>query len=202
MTINDVLLEKTSQWVSEYFQSTPCATCFFHNYNHTKETTAAGKKIAEGMQVSDAEIETILLACWFHDIGLLHSRENHEKKSASTAEFFLKKHAVSEEKIMTVKGCIMVTKIPQKPASLLEKVVCDADMFHLGMDNYFERNTLLRQEFEVSKKKSYSDVEWWLLNKEFFQEHQYFTPYARQRYNSQKNLNLKALVNLLKKSAT
>ncbi len=201
MTTHGTLLKKTSQWVAEYFQSTSCATCIFHDYNHTKEMVAAGREIAEGMRVSADELETVLLACWFHDVGMLHSRENHEERSAEAAEDFLKKHAVGEEKIRKVKACIMATRIPQTPTTLLERIVCDADISHLGWDSYFAINALLRQEFELNRGEPYSNVEWWLLNKDFFQEHQYFTPYARQRYNSQKNLNFKTIANLLKKSA-
>jgi len=199
MTFDDMLLNKVSQWVSEYFQNTHCNNCIFHNHKHTKETVAAGREIAEGMRVSADELETVLLACWFHDLGLLHSPENHEERSAEAAEEFLRRHAVGEGKIRKVKTCILATKMPQKPATLLEKIVCDADTSHLGRDNYFAINALLRQEFELNRGGPYSDVEWWLLNKEFFQKQRYFTPYARQRYSGQKNLNLKALVNLLKK---
>jgi len=194
------LLNKVSQWVTACFQNTHCASCIFHDYYHTKEAVAAGKEIAEGMQVSGDELETVLLACWFHDIGLLHSPENHEKRSAGEAEKYLRKHGVKEEKIRDVKACILATRIPQNPTTLLEKIVCDADISHMGKDNYCEKNALLRQEFELNREKPYSDAEWWLLNKKFFQEHQYFTPYAQQRYNGQKNLNLIAIKNLLKKS--
>jgi predicted metal-dependent HD superfamily phosphohydrolase len=200
MKHDNMLLNRASQWVRKCFQYIHCKHCIFHNYNHTKETVAAGKEIAVGMQVSDDELETVLLACWFHDVGMLYSSDNHEERSAGKAEEFLKKHAVGKGKIKDVKACILATGMPQKPAVLLEKIVCDADIAHLGKANYFEKNALLRQEFELNQNRPYSDVEWWLLNKEFFQEHQYFTPYARQRYNSQKNLNLITIINLLKKS--
>jgi predicted metal-dependent HD superfamily phosphohydrolase len=199
MKHDNMLLNKTSQWVRGCFQYIHCKHCIFHNYDHTKETVAAGKEIAVGLQVSDDELETVLLACWFHDLGLLYALENHEKKSAEEAEAFLKKNTVKERKIKAVKTCILATRMPQKPAAILEKIVCDADISHLGKENYFKKNTLLRQEFELNREKSYSDLEWWLLNKEFFQEHQYFTPYARQRYSKQKDLNLMTILNLLEK---
>lgn len=200
MTIHDTLLKKASQWASECFQNTHCATCIFHDYSHTKEMVAAGKEIAEGMQVSADELETVLLACWLHDLGLLHTRDNHEAISAQIAEDFLTKHGVSREKIKQVKLCILATKIPQRPNTILENIVCDADISHLGKDNYFEKNTLLRQELRLNRGESYSDVEWWELNKVFLQEHQYFTPYAHKRYSAQKKLNLNGITKRLKKS--
>jgi quercetin dioxygenase-like cupin family protein len=81
MKHDNMLLNKTSQWVRGCFQYIHCKHCIFHNYDHTKETVAAGKEIAVGLQVSDDELETVLLACWFHDLGLLYALENHEKKT-------------------------------------------------------------------------------------------------------------------------
>lgn len=199
MNVHDELLNKVSQWVLEYFQNNSCTDCIFHDCNHTTETVEAGREIATGMQVSADELETVLLACWFHDLGLFYYRENHEVKSTEIAEDFLKKHAVNKEKIREVKKCILATRIPQKPATLLEKIVCDADISHLGKDNYFEKNVLLRQEFELNRGKSYSEVEWWALNKDFFQEHRYLTTYALKQYNVQKMLNLTTIKNLLKR---
>jgi len=200
MALDKVLLNQVSRWVSACFQNIPCRRCIFHNYNHTKETVAAGGEIAAGMLVSTDQLETILLACWFHDLGILHSPENHEEKSAKAAEDFLNQQPVSKEKIQQVKTCILATKIPQKPVTLLEKIVCDADISHLGKENYFEKNTLLRQEFELQRKKPYSDLEWWILNKDFFHQHQYFTSFARQRYDAQKQLNLSHINKLVTKA--
>ena len=194
------LLNTVSLWVAKYFQYAHCACCTFHDYNHTKETVVAGWEIAEGMQVSADELETVLLACWLHDLGLLHARDNHEVISAEIAKNFLAKHGVSREKIKDVNVCILATKIPQRPATMLEKIVCDADISHLGKDSYFKKNALLRREFELNRRETYSDMEWWLLNKDFFQKHRYFTSYALKRYNPQKILNLKIIDNLLKKN--
>jgi len=194
------LVDKVSRWVAEYFQNVSCATCIFHNYQHTKDTVAAAEEIAEGMRVSPEELETVLLACWFHDLGLFHSLENHEEKSAEIAEEFLLNQGVGEGKIGVIKACILATKTPQKPASLLEKIVCDADVSHLGMENYREKNTLLRQEFEIRRGKPFADAEWLAINRDFFREHNYSTPYARKRYNAQKDLNLNAMTNMLKEN--
>jgi predicted metal-dependent HD superfamily phosphohydrolase len=195
-----VLLDKVSQWVAACFQHLHCTRCIFHDYNHTRETVIAGKEIAEGMQVSGDELETILLACWFHDLGLLYSRENHEEISAGKAEEFLRQQAVGEEKISAVTACIMATKMPQKPTTLLEKIVCDADISHLGQKDYCRKNARLRREFELNRGKPYSDAEWWALNKDFFRQHNYFTPYALQKYNARKMANLTAIHHLVANS--
>lgn len=65
------------------------------------------------------------------------------------------------------------------------------------MENYFEKNLLLRQELEFYLRKTYSDTEWLVLNRDFFRERHYFTSHARKRYNEQKNRNLETILNLL-----
>jgi hypothetical protein len=50
--------------------------------------------------------------------------------------------------------------MPQSPANLLEDIVCDADLFHLGTDEFTERNKLMRQECETHFKACLSKQEW------------------------------------------
>ena len=199
MVYDNGLAEKAARWIKGYFHRNNCTTCHFHNFQHTIETVTASKVIAERMLVSGDEFETIIIACWFHDIGFLieNSSEHHEEKSAKTAEIFLKKNGADKDKINSVKACILATKAPPKPNTLLEKIVCDADLSHLGMDNYLEKNALLRQEFEIKQGRRFSDTEWLAINRDFFHKHSYFTSYARGRYSNKKNLNLHALENLL-----
>ncbi len=194
-----MIVEEAAAWVRKYFHETGCFSCFFHNYEHTRNTVAAGHEIAAGMQVSSEDLETVLLACWFHDIEWPHSYKNHEKRSAETAADFLEKHGAGERKISAVKACILATKTPPQPVTLLEKIICDADVSHLGMGNYYERNLLLRQELEVYLGKTYNDAEWLILNRDFFQKHHYFTSYARKLYNGQKTRNLKIFVKMMEK---
>ena len=191
------LLDEAARWVREHFHKTTSAACFFHNYQHTRDTVAEGGRIAAGMQVSPAELEELVIACWFHDIEWYRSYQDHEIRSADTAAEFLRRHGVGEERIKVVRNCILATRFPPRPVTRLEKIICDADLSHLGLENYYEKNLLLRQELEVNLGKTYSDAEWLTMNRDFFLEHRYFTSYARKLYDEQKNRNLQTILDLL-----
>ncbi len=204
MTVNTTLLQKASDYVLERFETSGQAdsgASIYHNLKHTQETVEAARRITEGMELSGPEATMVLVACWFHDVGYNESAEEHEQKSADIAEAFLKDQGADPETLVTVRGCILATKIPQKPGNLLEQIVCDADLSHLGSANYREKSRLLRKEFEQNGNR-YTGSEWLRLNIDFFRAHEYFTPFAREMYNPKKSENLIRLYEELTKKKT
>lgn len=200
MTVNNTLLEKVSTFVSHRFEvNKKRSTGIYHDFMHTKETVETGKMIAEGMKLPDQSIILVMLACWFHDIGHMESDKEHEEKSAEIAEAFLAEQGVDQETRKLIKGCILATKIPQSPQNLLQEVVCDADLSHLGSDNYKQKSELLRIELEKDRDVPFTDIEWLQLNIDFFREHSFFTSYGREMFNGKKEENLVILQNELKK---
>ena len=204
MTVNTTLLQKASDYVLQRFEASGQANSgasIYHNLKHTQETVDAAEKIAEGMGLSGPETTMVLVACWFHDVGYNESAEEHEQKSADIAEAFLKDQGADRETLETVRGCILATKIPQKPQTLLQQIVCDADLSHLGSESYREKSRLLQKEFEQNGKR-YTGSEWLRLNIDFFRSHEYFTPFAREIYNPKKSENLIRLYEELTKKKT
>lgn len=201
MTVSNTLLDKASAFVSQRFEgSVKHNVDIYHDLNHTKETVAAGRQIAEGMGLPEQSVLLVMLACWFHDIGHIESVSEHEEKSAEIAGQFLLDEGIDPETADIVKGCILSTKIPQGPLNGLQEIVCDADLSHLGSDNYSKKNELLRIEFEQYRNKPYTDIEWLQLNIDFFQKHSFFTRFARENLNGKKEENLAILQNELKKA--
>ena len=200
MTVNNTLLEKVSSYVSQRFEAkgTP-ANAAYHDITHTRETVETGRKIAEGMNVPEQSVLLVMLACWLHDIGHIESVTEHEKKSAEIAEAFLTEQGTDRETIELVKGCILATRIPQSPQNLLQQIVCDADLSHLGSDNYSKRNKLLRIELENNRGTPISDTEWLELNIGFFAGHSFFTSHAQELFNGKKEKNLTILQDQLNK---
>ncbi len=69
--------------------------------------------------------------------------------------------------------------MPHAPANLLEQIICDADLFHLGTDKFSEMTELLRQELQVYYNKEFSNEKWRQWNIEFLLSHRYFTGYCQ-----------------------
>jgi len=171
----------------------------YHNYNHTVSVVEAANEIGVAEKLSDDELEILLIAAWFHDTGFVNDNENHEEESKKIANKYLTENGLDTNKIDKILSCIEATKMPQKPTTNIEKVICDADLFHLGTENFEEKANLLRAEWEQLCAKNLTDIEWFEGNNKFFADHKFFTNYAFNKLNNQKSSNwLKNQKNLRK----
>lgn len=83
--------------------------------------------------------------------------------------------------------------MPQSPGNLLEQIVCDADLFHLGTDKFSERNKLMRKEAEIVHGKEISKSDWRKSTIQFIENHHYFTDYCRLLLEERQRENLQKL---------
>ncbi len=161
----------------------------YHNYEHTFEVVKNANEIGIAENISEDNLEVLLLAAWFHDTGFIKGFENHEEKSKKIAKEYLKQKDFSEEKIEKINALIDATKLPQKPKNKLEEIICDADLYHLGSESFSEKSNLLRSEWEQLCNKYFTDVEFLTENERFLKSHKYFTNYAFANLNEQKTKN-------------
>ncbi len=138
---------------------------------------------------------------WFHDTGYLTDRTDHEAKSAALATAFLKEHEAADEVIEKVTGCILATKMPQQPVGLLQQILCDADLYHLGTNEFSDKSKLLHKEMETIKHIEISKQDWREKNITFLEGHHYFTDYAQLLLTEEQDKNLEKLKNKEKEKA-
>jgi hypothetical protein len=100
---------------------------------------------------------------------------------------------VNEEEISGIKKCIFATQMPQKPTSLNERIICDADLFNLGTETFLENNILVRKEIEALTNTKISTEEWRMKSIALLENHAYHTEYCQALLNKTKDLNLKNL---------
>jgi hypothetical protein len=75
----------------------------------------------------------------------------------------------------------------------LERVLCDADIIHVGKKRFFTRSELLRSEMEMRKGHPFTDLEWLTYNIEFVTRHNFHTKYAREEFAARRAKNLVTL---------
>ncbi len=154
----------------------------FHTLQHTQEVVAACEKLAESLQIPDDDRFALAIAAWFHDTGYTGGEaKGHESVSIEIATGFLNAHSAVEELKNKVIGCINATRIPQSPVNTIERIICDADLFHLGTDDFKEKSRLLREELIEFGGKDISKKDWRKINIRFLEGHSYFTPYAKEK---------------------
>ncbi len=193
---NKPITEAASDYVFELMKSKLPGVYVYHNYKHTEDVVEAIKKIGNKTGLSEEELEIVTLAGWFHDAGFTEKSDNHEDVSIEIARKFLKENNYKEENIEKVVSCINSTRFPQTPKNILDEVLCDADLYHLGTKDNESKSDLLRVEWEKAGNKKYTQLEWLKLNIDFLTTHKYFTKYARKALDERKT---EALVSLQKK---
>jgi hypothetical protein len=82
--------------------------------------------------------------------------------------------------------------MPQNPESLLEKIICDADLDTLGRDDFYETSKALRNELS-EQGVVFNEKEWLEFEVNFIKGHEYFTETARNLREAKKQEHLKEL---------
>lgn len=187
------LTETVSDYVKSFLTENLSDQITFHRIEHTETVVNAVIEIGLQENLSDEEMEIVTVSAWFHDCGYAKTYIRHEDESKKTAKTFLESSGCTLHFIDAVLNCIDATKYPQNPLSLIEKVICDADMYHLTSPNYPKYETALRREFEKYLGLNYTDEEWKIKNCNFFREHIYHTDYAQKSLSQFKEVNLQLM---------
>lgn len=184
------ILDQLRAHVASLFDAHIDERFIYHNLHHTEQVVENTVKIANHYQLSDQDFFIVVAASWFHDMGYFFDCRQHEIKGGELAAGFLTEKGVDPEIIAQVKGCIMATKMPQNPEGLLQQIVCDADLFHLGSDSFKERNKLMRKEAEAFCKRPIDKAEWRMKTIALFKAHHYHTDFCQNLLNARKAQNL------------
>src|ERR1700761_926774 len=154
------LLEEVKNHAISYFETHHDPELIYHDLKHTKSVVTSATHIADHYQLSDADFFTVIAAAWFHDTGYFTDKTDHETKSIQLATDFLKQLKVDNTLIEKVGDCIKATKMPQHPVGLLQEILCDADLYHLGTDDFEEKTKQLRKEIETVKHIEIDKQQW------------------------------------------
>ncbi len=191
--INEDLLEKARLHVRRWFARRMPRHMLFHDLEHTMSVTRSAVDLGRAMGIADQDLALLEMAALFHDTGYALTYKGHEAESMKLAETFLKKHKVPKSDIQRVKELILVTEVGQKPRTPLQKIMRDADSAKAGQADFDEKSERLRRELGVIRGKRPSGKAWLIENIAYLKYHRFHTTQGRERYQKQKDLNLKEL---------
>ncbi|MDH3269488.1 MAG: DUF5706 domain-containing protein [Ignavibacteria bacterium] len=187
--MNIEIISKVKEYIGKTFREKGSSDSFYHNFTHTAEVAKATEEIADTIGINDIDKEALLIAAWFHDIGHTETCNGHEDVGIELAEKFLKENKYPELGIEKVTSLINATRMPRNPQNILEEIICDADLHHLGTNNYDIQSELLRNEVEALEGCKIPEKKWLQNNLKFLEQHKFYTDYAKQRFETQKNIN-------------
>ncbi len=191
------IIQKALNHCLRILRESRCNFLAFHNCQHTQDVYNNVKAIGSYEKLNQDDLEIVLLAALFHDTGNTQVFQGHELLSAHTARCFLNRNNYPKDRIEKVTNCILATKMPQLPKTQLEKVLCDADLAHLGSTAFQEKNKCLRLEWHNQLNLSFTTKEWLELNCSFLENHTYFTSFGKKFLEPQKQKNMIQIKKLL-----
>lgn len=114
--------------------------------------------------------------------------EGHEIRSAEFARIFLPTISYPSENIEIVAEAIPCTKLPQSPKTLIQEILCDADVYNFGGPEFFIEGEKVRQELGINDMR-----EWHESTLRLLKDHKYHTKIARELRNPGKQRNIEKL---------
>ncbi len=201
-TINyQSLLSETEIYARHLFDTNVDDKRVYHNLSHTEAVVYAATQMASHYDLNEADFFVVIAAAWFHDIGYFLDASNHEAAGAKTASAYLQQQHVDMMLIQKIEKCILATKLPQQPESPVEQIVCDADLFHLGTDEFPDKNKLMRKEVNAFCERKISKEEWRMSAIKLLETHHYHTDYAKLLLDKAKQNHLSDLKSKAEASA-
>ena len=169
---------------------------FYHNVKHTVDVVTEVELIGWAEGCSDEEILLLKTAGLFHDTGITVSFDNHEFLGAEYARRILPVYNFTPQQIETICSIIMATKLPPKPETLLEEIICDSDLDYLGRSDFIPVSNALFEELKAQNKMKDLN-EWNKMQVKFISGHQYFTKTARSLREVNKQLQIERILDLI-----
>lgn len=172
-------------------------TILYHDVDHTLRDvfpTSVQLALSEGCSRRDTVL--VGVAALFHDVGYLESYYDNEPIGVRYAREELPRHGFLPVEIDTIEALILATRVPQRPKTHLECVICDADLAHLGSDYCFVVGERLRLE-RGYMGAPISLRAWYMANVSFLSGHRYHTDTARTLWQPTKERNLREARHLL-----
>lgn len=184
--------EKAKEYILDFLKSGLSDALYYHSYYHVLDVLGAAETLAQSEGVNQADLELLQVAVLLHDSGFTVESKEHEKISCAIARRVLPDFGYSADDIARICSIIMATKYPHQPASLLEEIICDADLDYLGRDDFFEiGNTLLKELNESGRFKTEKD--WNHFQEKFLSSHIYFTKTAKSLRREKKLEHLRII---------
>jgi predicted metal-dependent HD superfamily phosphohydrolase len=188
------IIEQAEDFVYKLLKDKLSDSFLYHNFNHTLSVVKAVKTIATAQSVTEHDMELLLLAAWFHDTGYVNGCEKHEAGSAVIAENFLEERNYKPEDIAMISSLIRATTKGYIPSTDLEKIMRDADYFHLAEKDYLLSAEFLKQELKYALNTDFTDLEWAKENLNFLtNHHRFFSEYALQHWQPKKEKNIQKI---------
>ena len=190
---------KLFQVVIRVLSSNVPPDCLYHNVQHTREVVSNTYAFMQRhSELSAKQRKCLMAAALLHDYGYIESYTENEPIAAQYAADLLPQYCFDTQEIELVKSLILATTMPVAPKNLLEKILCDADVSHIGAEQHWEKANLLRKEQE-KHGLLLTNKEWLKSEIGFLSRHRFYQKWLETERRDRKKQMVEKLSNMLKK---
>ena len=190
-------LKIVDQYIRALFRDELPAGIKYHDAEHTLHPTrgvvAVANRIALAENISEHDRELLIAAAYFHDTGYIREYDKNEPIAARMAGRILKLIGYEPAEIKKVQKMILATDPACKPQKLVEKILCDADLDHLGRDDFFKRDGKLRKGRGARGIDVSDEAKWYKGTLKLLKKHKYYTESQKRLREEKKQKNIDQL---------
>lgn len=168
----------------------------FHNSHRAKEVLGAVEKLINQKDIDSRPKWLLKTAAVYDFLGYVYKYNKSKQMSRRLTKEILPNYGYNAKEISEIQGMIMAAKIPQKPRTDLQKILCDAKLDYLGKENFFDKLELLRQE-KSNHRINFTQQEFYQEVYNLFREKNYFTKSARKLWGEKRKENFQELEKIL-----
>ena len=196
-------LKIVDQYIRELFREELPDGIKYHDADHTlhpsRGVVASANRIAISENLSQKDRELVITAAYFHDTGYIREYDKNEPIAARMAGRILKIIGYKPAEIKKVQKMILATDLAKKPKTHIEKILCDADLDHLGRDDFFKLDQKLRDGRRPRGLDVSDEEKWYEGTLKLMVNHRYYTESQKKRRKEKKQDNIKQLLKKLEK---
>jgi len=181
-----LVIEKIHNYVFDLMNNKLDSHHKFHNWEHTQAVVKESDRLAKLCKLGDKDRSLLKIAAYFHDVGHVTCYTGHEKSSVDIANKYLSQFDFSKQEIDLIGSLILSTKLTKSCSTLMERVLHDADLSHLGKLEMEKQSNKLREEWEYFLNKKYTDKDWLLVQMDFLSNLRFYTKSGKQLFSKKR----------------
>ncbi|AYN67978.1 phosphohydrolase [Euzebyella marina] len=196
------ILKEVENYIRQLFTESPFKDRVFYDYRHTLKTVDHTNELLENQNDNDLDVVALRLSCWFLFLDDVHSQEKTPVKSEERLQRFLKEKSADQNLIEKASELLKAAWSLEEPKSEEEKIIKDARSGYYASGNFdevlelllIEVNRVNGTEMSINElRENYINI---LRN-----EHRFYSDYALENWQEQKENNVMDLVAAIAKSA-
>lgn len=198
--MSNTILNKVELFATDFITNKNPESVIYHTISYTHRLISAVKEISAKENITDKELELLLIAAWIFGTGYYDAEIFKSKKIFSgcmactqrVSDEFLKEN-VSKEDVDIIYSILANTKHPIHPKNKLDYIFADALYMDFAREKGKKYVKKMYQELLIFNAVSIAKKKWNDEVIKLLENHTYYTGYGKAELEPKKHILIKAL---------